>query len=388
MALSSPVREISQTKPPAQSRSRRPVLIACIAAILLLGVGVILGTSRKTTTATSSGSRMGIFASVPTATPSPFPFQDMTIPYLREREYKSSLGDREVSYKGSNYTAYLTNYDSDGLKVNGLLTIPDGDPSTRFDSARRAGSGQGEPAGGWPAIVFIHGYIPPTLYQTTQNYYDYVDYLARNGFVVFKIDLRGHGDSEGEAGGGYYGSDYVVDALNARAALQSATFVNPDAVGLWGHSMAGNIVMRSLASKTDIPAGVIWAGAVYTYLDMQKYGIDDNSYRPSENNTQRLNRRRELFEKYGSPSASSVFWQQVAPTNYLSDIKGAIQLNHAIDDAVVNIGYSHDLSALFDKTSVVHELNEYPSGGHNISGGSFVAAMNNTVQFFKKYLNS
>lgn len=310
-------------------------------------------------------------------TPTPAPFYEMTVPYLRSRNYESKLGEMQKLSDNGNYASYLTSYTSDGLKINGLLTIPKTDPSASPQDDKK-----------YPAIIFIHGYISPTLYQTTQNYADYVDYLARNGFVVFKIDLRGHGDSEGEAGGGYYGSDYVIDALNAYAALQSASFVNPSKIGLWGHSMAGNIVMRSLAAKPDIPAVVIWAGAVYSYTDQRKYGINDQSYRPPQDrqNIQRQNRRQELFNKVGSPSATSVFWQQVAPTNYLSDIKGAIQLNHAVDDEVVDIGYSRDLNTLLDKTSVPHELNEYQSGGHNISGNSFVAAMDNTVEFFKKYL--
>ncbi|MDP3941668.1 MAG: alpha/beta fold hydrolase [bacterium] len=305
-----------------------------------------------------------------TVTPTPHPFAELTIPYLRTRSYDSVLSPLDLYSGYGSYTAYLTSYASDGLRVNALLTKPSGEM----------------PEKGWPAIIFIHGYIAPTTYATTEKYNDYVDYLARNGLVVFKIDLRGHGDSEGEAGGGYYGSDYIVDTLSAYAALQSSGFVNPEKIGIWGHSMAGNIIMRSLAAKPEIPAAVIWAGAVYTYTDQQKYGINDQSYRPPGTSTVRLNRRRELFEKVGSPSATSVFWQQVAPTNYLNDLKGAIQFNHAVDDDVVNIGYSRDLNDLLNNTSVPHELHEYPSGGHNISGSSFVQAMDNTVRFFKKYL--
>lgn len=304
------------------------------------------------------------------SSPTPFPFREMTIPFLRSRTYKSTLGEREFIADNGSYTSYLTSYDSDGLRVNGLLTVPTGDT----------------PVGGWPAIVFIHGYIPPTQYQTQGQYADYVDYLARNSFVVFKIDLRGHGTSEGEPGGGYYGSDYVIDALYARAALQSADFVNPKAIGIWGHSMAGNIAMRSMAAMPDIPAVVIWAGAVYSYTDQRKYGINDASFSPSRFNSQRQSRRRELFEKYGSPSASNPFWQQVAPTSYLSDLRGAVGIHHAVDDSVVNIGYSRDLVDMLDKTDVPHELYEYPTGGHNITGESFVQAMERTVAFFNTYL--
>ena len=304
-------------------------------------------------------------------TPTPMSFAELTIPYLRKQEYKSNLNELKKVSENASYTSYLTSYISEGLKINGLLTIPKGS----------------EPTGGFPAIVFIHGYIPPTLYSTLERYVDHVDYLARNGFVVFKIDLRGHGDSEGSPGGGYFGSDYIVDTMNAYAALQVADFVNPKAIGLWGHSMAGNIIMRSFAAKPDIPAVVIWAGAVYSYLDRDKYGINDNSYRPPViNNAVSQNKRQKMFETYGSPSAQSAFWQQVAPTNYLSDLKGAIQIHHAVDDDVVNIGYSRDLMALLDKTKVTHELWEYPSGGHNITGSSFSLAMQRTVEFFKKYL--
>lgn len=353
--------------PPTNFRRKRIILVIVISLLVVMGsVGFI--SYIKSFSTQESPQQIIKDALVPS--PTPFPFRELTVPYLREREYKSSLGPLELYSQNGNYTSYLTSYESDGLKINALLTIPKGE----------------KPEKGFPAVVFIHGYIPPTLYSTTEKYTDHIDYLARNGFVVFKIDLRGHGDSEGDAGGGYFGSDYVVDALNANAALQSADFVNPQAVGMWGHSMAGNILLRSFVAKPEIPAIVIWAGAVYSYVDRDKYGINDNSYRPPglSNNTQ--NRRQQLMQKYGSPSATSVFWKQVIPTNYLSDIKGAIQINHAVNDDVVDIGYSRDLMSLFDKTTVPHELWEYPSGGHNIDGVSFTQAMGHTVNFFKKYL--
>ena len=303
--------------------------------------------------------------------PTPMPFRELTVPYLRERSYESNLDILELVNTNSNYRSYTTNYNSDGFKINGLLTQPAGEP----------------PEGGWPAVVFVHGYIPPAQYQTLGAPYSaYVDYIARNGFVVFKIDLRGHGNSEGEAGGGYYGSDYIVDTLNAYAALQASSFVNPKKIGLWGHSMAGNVLLRSAVAKSDIPAVVIWAGAVYSYEDMTKYRINDASYTPPSNDTERQRKRKLLFDTHGQFSAESPFWKQVAPTNYLDDINSAIEIHHAVDDNVVNIGYSRDLMTLLDKVSVPHQLHEYSSGGHNISGGSFNSAMQKTVEFYTKYL--
>lgn len=302
--------------------------------------------------------------------PTPMPFEEMTIPYLQKKKFESSLGQLQEIEKQAQFTSYLTSYTSDDLKINGLLTKPSGEM----------------PAGGWPAIVFIHGYIPPTLYKTTQSYASYVSALAQEGFVVFKIDLRGHDQSQGEPGGAYYSSDYIVDTLNAVAALQTSGFVNPDSIGLWGHSMAGNVVARSIAAQPNLAAAVIWAGAVYTYEDMTKYGIDDNSYRPPITSSQRQQRRQLLRDTHGDFTPNDPFWKQVAITDYVNDIKTPLQIHHAIDDPVVNIGYSRDLMSLLDKTAVKHELYEYPSGGHNLTGNTFNQAMQRSIAFYKENL--
>lgn len=364
--------ESTAITPPAINHKK--FWITSIAVLLLISIAGFVYSSKnnsptKSRSITDQLSEKNVSEVQPT--PTLMPFREMTIPALRERTYKSNLDILELVNSNGAYRSYTTSYDSDGIKINALLTQPAGEP----------------PQGGWPAIVFVHGYIPPTQYETLGAPYSaYVDYLAQNGFVVFKIDLRGHGNSEGEPGGGYYGSDYIVDTLNAYAALQASSFVNPKKIGLWGHSMAGNILLRSAAVKQDIPAIVIWAGAVYSYEDMTKYRINDASYTPPANDTERQRKRKLLFDTHGQFSSESAFWKQVAPTNYLNDIQGAIEIHHAVDDAVVNIGYSRDLTALLDKTSVPHELHEYSSGGHNISGASFNQAIQRTVEFYQKHL--
>jgi dipeptidyl aminopeptidase/acylaminoacyl peptidase len=306
----------------------------------------------------------------PSLSPTPFPFQEYTIPYLRERVYDSEVGELRPLSTSSGYASYLTDYDSDGLTINALLTKP-----AQASSSNKA-----------PAIVFIHGYIPPSVYKTQERYQAYVDYFAQRGFVVFKIDLRGHGNSEGEASGAYYSSDYIVDTLNAHKALQSLDFIDPDRIGLWGHSMAGNVVLRSIAAKRDIPAAVIFAGAVYTYQDMRDFGIDDNSYRPPTNNTNRQRLRQQLFDTYGQFDAGSFFWQQVAPVNYLNDVATSLQVHHPVDDQVVSVEYARNLGRVLQAFPLKHEIVEYPSGGHNFTGVTFSQAMQKSVKFFEENL--
>ena len=294
-------------------------------------------------------------------------FSDLTIPFLRQKEYLGKLGNLTFYSENPEYKSYLTDYSSDDLVINGLLTVPIGE----------------KPESGWPAIIFVHGYIPPSLYKTTEKYVSYIDYLAKSGYVVFKIDLRGHGKSDGEAGGAYYSSDYIIDVLNAKNALENTDFVNPGKIGLWGHSMAGNVVFRSLAVRS-IPVVVIWAGAVYTYEDFSQFRISDASYQPPPEDSERRRKRDELFTSYGQFDPLSEFWKQVPATNYLDEINGAVQVHHAVDDNVVSIDYSRNLMSILDETNIPHELFEYPSGGHNLTGSSFTQAMQRSVDFFNR----
>lgn len=352
---------------------KKTIIGVALIAVGITAIVVLFWSRYKPMMATTAARTTSMAQSVVShlvPSPEPVPFAEMTIPYLREREYSSTLGELRRVSQNSNYTSYLTSYDSDGLRIDALMTVPAGE----------------RPATGWPAIVFIHGYIPPTEYRTQEKYVEYVNYLARNGFVVLKIDLRGHGNSEGEPGGAYYSSDYVIDALNARAALQRAEQVDPQKIGFWGHSMAGNVVLRAVASKPEIPATVIWGGAGFSYEDLQEFGIDDNSYRPPSTTTERQRKRQQLYETHGQFNPESAYWSTVTPTNYLKDFTGAIGLHHAKNDDVVGVEYSQNLSKLLEEAGVEHEFYEYEQGGHNITSPSFTPAMQRTVEFFKKHL--
>lgn len=297
---------------------------------------------------------------------------DLTVEGLRERVEDIEGSDILLEQRlgdGANYSQYIASYLSEGNKIYGLLTIPKGEA----------------PEGGFKAIVFNHGYIPPTSYRTTERYVAYVDMLAQSGFVVFKIDMRGHGNSEGEPIGSYFSPAYTIDAISALRSLQRMDIIDPDGIGMWGHSMSGNLVLRAMLVEPAIKAGVIWAGAVYSYDDFNTYAITDTSYvRVPESAGSR--RSSEIFETYGRPDTSQPFWQAVSLTEHIDYLESPIQLHHSVDDDVVNIGYSRDLSLILAENEKVYESYEYANGGHNIASPAFDLAMSRTVEFFREYL--
>jgi len=319
---------------------------------------------------------------VPTATPTrvPTPTEitfdvgvDLTIDALRERRISGSpiTFERELPATFY-YRRYIASYLSEGNRIYGLLTVPI----------------MAMPEAGFKAIVFNHGYIPPESYRTTERYTAYVDYLARNGFVVFKIDYRGHGDSEGEASGSYFSPGYTLDAIAAFKSLQTLEIVDPDGIGMWGHSMAGNLVLRAMLVESGIKAGVIWAGAVYSYDDFARYGIDDQTYRPpaTPEGTAQPRRSQQLFEAYGRPGSGHPYWQAVSLTANLDLLQSPLQLHHAQDDPVVNIGYSQELAAALQAFGKAYEFYIYPGGGHNLVSPTCDQAMLRPVEFFRAQL--
>jgi len=297
---------------------------------------------------------------------------DLTIEYLRELEIEGSeiIFEQQLA-NGSNYSQYIASYLSEGLRIRGLMTVP-------FGIA---------PEGGFKAIVFNHGYIPPSTYVTTERYVDYVRTLAEAGFVVFKIDMRGHGTSEGESEGSYFSPGYTIDAISALKSLQTLDFVDPDGIGMWGHSMAGNLVLRAMLIEPDIKAGVIWAGAVYSYDDFAKYAITDTSFNPSAStSTRAISRGREMRNLYGPIDTSHPFWQAVSLTEHIAYLQSPLQIHHALNDETVNVNYSYDLANVLLENGKVYELYTYPNGGHNIGAPSFNEAMRRTILFFRANL--
>ena len=172
---------------------------------------------------------------------------------MRQQTYPGSeIVIEETLEPGANYERYLASYLSEGLKIYALLTVPRGE----------------KPESGWPVVIFNHGYIPPAQYRTTERYVAYVDSLARSGYVVYRIDYRGHDQSEGEASGAYSSPGYTADVMNAAAALGNYPLVDAQNIGMWGHSMGGYLTLRAMVLSPSVKAGVIWAGVVASYPDL------------------------------------------------------------------------------------------------------------------------
>src|SRR4030066_864487 len=137
--------------------------------VLLLGL-VITACAPVMTTTTSEIDTEQISAPPAVALPSVRESAPQISPYsleaLAEREY--GLGELTVEYPWHNeaeFTRYYITYDSDNLTIHGYVNIPKG-------------------KGPFPVVIALHGYIPPSEYQTLAYSPRYADAIAQNGYIV------------------------------------------------------------------------------------------------------------------------------------------------------------------------------------------------------------
>jgi uncharacterized protein len=308
-----------------------------------------------------------------TVTPTPMPtlapgeLHPLAIERMRRQEYPgSALVVEQTLQPGANYDRYIVSYRSEGYKIYALLTVPRGT----------------KPASGWPVVIFNHGYIPPAQYRTTERYIAYVDAFARNGYIVLRSDYRGHGSSEGEATGSYSSPAYTVDVLNAVAAIKQYGDADPERIGMWGHSMGGQITLRSMVVSEEIKAGVIWAGVVASYPDLTERWRRTQTTPPT---TGAMSWRQGFIDQYGSPEEEPEFWASISPNSYLADLSGPIQLHHGTNDTSVPVEFSETLNAQIRAAGGVVEYYVYTGDDHNLSR-NLNTALARSVAFFDRYV--
>jgi len=225
-------------------------------------------------------------------------------------------------------------------------------------------------------IVFNHGYIQPSQYRTTERYVAYQDALARAGYITFKSDYRGNGSSEGTPSG-HFAPGYTFDVLNAVGSLKKYPDADPNRIGMWGHSLGGEITLRAMVISQDIKAGVIWAGTVAPPSEqLGMWGAGSHA-------TGGL--LGQLTQQYGTPEENPEFWASLSATSYLDYLSGPVQLHHGEADGEVPLSWSQALFDALNQADKVAEIYTYPGSDHNISQG-FDLAMQRTIEFFARFV--
>ena len=174
---------------------------------------------------------------------------------LAAKEY--GQGELRIEYTWENkpeFTRYYITYDSDDLNIHGFVNVPVGE-------------------GPFPVVIALHGYIPPSEYETMYYSTRYADSIARKGYIVLHPNMRNFPPSDSAPRRGDFHSGFTTDVMNLLAYVQQeagqegSIFENADlsSMGIWGHSLGGSVALRVAALVPEIDAVVLYAAVTQRY---------------------------------------------------------------------------------------------------------------------------
>jgi dipeptidyl aminopeptidase/acylaminoacyl peptidase len=262
----------------------------------------------------------------------------------------------EVLGQNVYFTRYLIRYPSDGLNIYGFADIPN-DQEIH------------------PVIIALHGYIDPAVYTTLDYTTHYADALASAGYIVLHPNLRGYAPSDN--GDNLFRVGMAIDVLNLIALVQSQSGgsdpiknANPNAIGLWGHSMGGGIATRVLTVTDKVRAAVLYAAMSG---DEQK---NYEAIRQWSGSTRGLDEENIPVEALNG----------VSPMYFFQNINAAVSINHGLSDQLVPVDWSVttcDQLTSLGKNVQCQYYNDMP---HTFYGSGDEEFIQNTIRFFNQYL--
>lgn len=304
--------------------------------------------------------------------------QALSIDSLRARSYGG--GQIKITKSVSSdamFTRVFFEYPSDGLRITGMMNIPNG-------------------VAPFPVVILDHGYFKPSEYKTGDGTIRAADALARHGYLTLSPDYRCYAGSQ--CGSNPLDVGYAVDVLNLIAELSSLPYADTAHIGVWGHSMGGGVTIRVLAISDQIKAGVLY-GAVSGDDEVHYCWLSGCRVSAAPTREVRVGGAFEVDPDFmqGIPTMVPAapdpmaklreIFARSSPTRYLKYVNAPVIINHGEADDMVPIQWSVDLANALDFQGKSATLYTYPGEGHVFAGWNWQLFMARTISFFDSYLN-
>jgi len=250
-------------------------------------------------------------------------------------------------------TEYGTLKAADGQTLHYSIIKPAG-----FDANKR-----------YPVFLFTYG--GPHSQRVTRAWGNYFDqYMAQQGFVVFRLDNRGSGRRERQFTDVLHnnlGKHEVEDQVAGIDWLAKQSFVDPKRVGVFGWSYGGFMTLRLLSAASDkIAMGV-------SVAPVTDWALYDTHY----------------TERYvgGTPKGDPEAYKRSGVFAHLDGMTSNLLLIHGMADDNVLFSNTTLLIDELVKRNVQFDLMTYPGAKHGMSGRTNQRHVYGLIEsYFKKQL--
>lgn len=292
-----------------------------------------------------------------TVSPTLAPYEQYTIDFLRKRTYGGgNIKVTQVMKDDPSFTRYLIRYPSDGLNIYGFANVPKGQ-------------------GPFPIIIVIHGFVKVSDYQTLDYTTDAADRITQAGYIVVHPNLRNYPPSDN--GDNLFRVGMAVDILNLIALIRSGAgpvellkSSAPNQIGLWGHSVGGEIILRVLTVSSDVKAAVLYSSISGDEIKNAQLlsSISSDPIFQTELNT------------------SPTLLQRISPAYYYKNITTPIQLYHGTADTVVPLAWAQETCNALKDARVQTNCIFYQGEDHTFRSRVSDEFYDTMLNFFKTYL--
>ena len=282
-----------------------------------------------------------------------------SIPSLRRREYNGGMLTEATEWRNGNGLGTVGfEYPSDELTIYGRMSIPEGE-------------------GPFPVIIAIHGYNPENAYADPNYSIAEFNGLVREGYIVIHPNLRDYPPSD--SGDNLYRVGMSIDVLNLIESIKSQAGqsgllekANAERIGLWAHSMGGEIALRVMTISSDVDAVLLYAPLGGDTLQNSQILYRLTPYSPFD-------------EEINTPQ---YLLTGIAPMYYFTNINAAIRLFHGNDDGIVPVTVSVTTCELLQGLGKNIECTFVPGQDHTFRSSYSPTFSVETSIFYETYLKN
>ncbi len=242
----------------------------------------------------------------------------------------------------------------DGLKMYGLMTIPNGKELKNL-----------------PMILFPHG--GPYGAKDSWRWDDRAQMLANNGYLVVQLDFRGSGGYGYEfeqAGHGEYGGKMIDDLIDTVKWAIAEGYADKDRVCIHGVSYGGYASMQAAVKAPELFKCTMPDAGFYD-LKLQ--------WETSDGTSKNSSFREKWYEQMAGEENTEANLTDYSSATHLDDLKSNVLIIHGTEDVRVSVKNAYDLEKRLKEKGKSYEK-IYKDDGHGFQKVKY------KVELFEKML--